>query len=68
MPLYLKPLKLFHNRTTYPVDRAGDLLHRTGANGRDFEPVVPDLGTPMVTMAYGLYFPCLWAVTIKLAM
>ena len=43
MPL-LKTVETIHNPNNLPVDRAVIWLHGLGANGHDFEPVVPDLG------------------------
>ncbi|MFW2177978.1 MULTISPECIES: alpha/beta hydrolase [unclassified Moraxella] len=43
MPL-LKTVEVIHNPNNLPIDRAVIWLHGLGANGHDFEPVVPDLG------------------------
>jgi phospholipase/carboxylesterase len=43
MPL-LKTVETIHNPNNLPVDRAVIWLHGLGANGHDFEPVVPELG------------------------
>ena len=40
----LKTVEVIHNPNNLPVDRAVIWLHGLGANGHDFEPVVPDLG------------------------
>ena len=43
MPL-LKTVEVIHNPNNLPIDRAVIWLHGLGANGHDFEPVVPELG------------------------
>lgn len=43
MPL-LKTVEVIHNPNNLPIDRAVIWLHGLGANGHDFEPIVPDLG------------------------
>ena len=40
----LKTVEVIHNPNNLPIDRAVIWLHGLGANGHDFEPVVPDLG------------------------
>ena len=40
----LKTVETIHNPNNLPVDRAVIWLHGLGANGHDFEPVVPELG------------------------
>ena len=40
----LKTVEVVHNPNNLPVDSAVIWLHGLGANGHDFEPIVPDLG------------------------
>ena len=40
----LDAVETIHNPNNLPVDRAVIWLHGLGANGHDFEPVVPELG------------------------
>ena len=40
----LKTIEVIHNPNHLPIDSAVIWLHGLGANGHDFEPIVPDLG------------------------
>ena len=39
----LKTIEVIHNPNHLPIDSAVIWLHGLGANGHDFEPIVPDL-------------------------
>lgn len=49
----LKTVETIHNPNNQPIDRAVIWLHGLGANGHDFEPIVPDLG---LDGSYGIRF------------
>ncbi len=40
----LNTVEVIHNSNNLPIDRAVIWLHGLGANGHDFEPIVPELG------------------------